>query len=189
MSLTPEMVLALLMLGAFLLLLARAGRRASGLPAGKVVYSDSGAERREQPLFSKRHRLSGRPDYLLHRGGHLIPVEVKSGRGPEKPHKSHMLQLAAYCLLVEEVYKKRPPYGIIRYSDCVFEVDYTRQLEAELLHTMTQMRADMLARDVPRSHNQPFRCERCGYRETCDDSLVQLGVEPAGAPDEDVWDS
>ncbi|MCZ7546238.1 MAG: PD-(D/E)XK nuclease family protein [Anaerolineae bacterium] len=128
MDLTPGMVLAVLLLGAFLLMLARAGRRASGLPEGQVVYRDTGVGKQEQPLFSRRHRLSGRPDYLLHREGRLIPVEVKSGRGPEKPYKSHILQLAAYCLLVEDVYGRRPPYGIIRYADCVFEVDYTKQL-------------------------------------------------------------
>lgn len=176
MTITPGMILAALLLGLFMWLLARMGRRASGLPAGQVIYDDSGAGRQEQPLFSKRHRLLGRPDYLIHKGASLIPIEVKSGRAPARPYKSHILQLAAYCLLVEEQYGKRPPYGVIRYSDSMFEVDYTRQLESELINVMAQMRADMLAADVPRSHNQPFRCQRCGYRAVCDDSLVQPGV-------------
>jgi CRISPR-associated exonuclease Cas4 len=186
MTISPGMILAALVLGLFLLLLARAGRRASGLPAGQVIYRDTGAGKQEQPLFSKRHRLIGRPDYLIHREGRLIPVEVKSGRGPEKPYKSHILQLAAYCLLVEEVYGRRPPYGVIRYNDCVFEVDYTKQMEAELLAVVAQMRASILAPNVRRSHNQPFRCARCGYREMCEESLAPAG---AGSGVDESWET
>jgi CRISPR-associated exonuclease Cas4 len=182
----PSIILVVVAAGLFLWLVARLGRQASGIPAGAVRYSDAGHERtQEKALYSKRYQLAGRPDYVVQKDGQLIPVEVKSGRGPKQPYKSHVLQLAAYCLLVEEVYGRRPPYGIIRYADCMFEVDYTQQVKQELLAVLREMRASVPLDDVPRSHNQAARCARCGYRNECDQSLVAPGVGPAF---EDEWE-
>lgn len=175
----PELILVVLAIGLALLALSKLGRRQSGVPAGEVVYSDTGAEQeQEKPLYSARYRLAGRPDYLVNKDNRIVPVEVKSGRAPKQPYQSHILQLAAYCLLVEEVYRQRPPYGIIRYADCMFEIDYTDKLKAELLATIRQMRADMRKPEVRRSHNHRARCARCGYRHECDDSLALPGVWP-----------
>ncbi|MBN1287546.1 MAG: CRISPR-associated protein Cas4 [Anaerolineae bacterium] len=175
----PEFILLVIIAGLALLLLSKLGRRKSGVPDGEVVYSDTGAEReQEKPLYSARYRLAGRPDYLVNKDNRIIPVEVKSGRAPEQPYQSHILQLAAYCLLVEEVYRQRPPYGIIRYADCMFEVDYTDKLKRDLIEVLGQIRADMRAPEVRRSHNQEARCMRCGYRHECDDSLALPGVRP-----------
>lgn len=172
------MVVALLIcflvaLAIVLLLLARRERKRSGLPQGRVIYADTGGWRRpEKPLFSRTFLLAGRPDYLVADGDVIIPVEVKSGRAPAQPHRSHLLQLAAYCLLVEEEYTKRPPYGIIKYADQAFEVDYTPELESALLTTLDRMRSDLGRDNVPRSHDSPARCRACGFRERCDQSLA-----------------
>jgi len=89
---------------------ARCLRRRIGLPPGCVLYSDTGAWKRSaEPLFSARQQLIGRPDYLVEESGHVIPIEVKSSRRPLICHSSHRLQLAAYCLLVEETYGRAPP--------------------------------------------------------------------------------
>jgi len=160
-------------IGVALLLRSRALRRQAGLPAGRVVYSDTGAWRRcERPLFSHRYRLSGRPDYLVEVEGAPIPVEVKSTRRPAALYRSHLMQLAAYCLLIEEAYGQAPPYGLLHYSDATVRVDYTPQLRAELLATLDEMRRARLSGDAPRSHDEPARCRRCGYRHACDQRLV-----------------
>ena len=45
---------------------SRSLRAHTGLPSGRVVYSDTGAEEVvEKPLRSQRYGLVGRPDYLL----------------------------------------------------------------------------------------------------------------------------
>jgi len=163
----------LLALGLLLLWLARRGRVRSGLPQGRVVYTDTGGwGRLERPLFSREFLLTGKPDYLVADGNDVIPVEVKSGRAPAQPYPSHLLQLAAYCLLVEECYGRRPPYGIIKYTGRAFEVDYTPALEDELLATMDLMRTNLADGDAPRSHNEPRRCQACGYRQHCDQRLT-----------------
>lgn len=163
------------LLAAGLLLLHRADRQRqrTGLPQGRVIYADTGARRRvERPLFSRRYRLTGKPDYLLDDDGEIVPVEVKSGAAPSQPYPSHVLQLAAYCLLVKETYDVRPSYGIIRYRDRSFTIDFTPQLEARLSSTLDEMRQDAKADDVPRSHDNPAQCAACGYRPFCDQSLV-----------------
>ena len=165
--------LALLALGLLLLWLAQRGRARSGLPQGRVTYTDTGGwGRPERPLFSREFLLTGKPDYLVTHGDDVIPVEVKSSHAPAQPYPSHILQLAAYCLLVETSYHRRPPYGIIKYADQAFEVDYTAELEDELLTTLDCMRADLANGDAPRSHDESHRCRACGYRPRCDERLV-----------------
>ena len=159
-------------LGFWLLIRSRIARLETGLPEGRVAYVDTGAWNRcEQPLFSRRYRLVGRPDYLLRTRGGLVPVEVKSGPAPPQPYGGHILQLAAYCLLVEE--QEGPsPHGILKYDNRAFEVDFTPGLRAELLHTLDSMRRDLRARDVDCSHEEPGRCRGCGYRDRCDRRLA-----------------
>jgi CRISPR-associated exonuclease Cas4 len=166
---------ALLLAGLGIWLLARAGaaHRQTGLPVGRVTYVDTGAwDRCERPLFSGRHRLTGRPDYLVQGRQDVIPVEVKSGAAPEQPYQAHLLQLAAYCLLVEEQEGRAPPYGILKYDDQAFEVDYSPALRAELLDILAGIRGDLRARDVHRSHDEPGRCRGCGYRDRCEQRLA-----------------
>jgi CRISPR-associated exonuclease Cas4 len=138
-----------------------------------VVYADTGAwGRLEKPLFSRARGLTGKPDYLVEERGQHIPVEVKSARAPRQPYDTHIYQLAAYCMLVEDTYGVRPRYGLIRYADRTFAVDYTRELEAEVMAILNAMRAEADAKEVDRSHQAPERCRGCGYRPVCDQSLV-----------------
>ena len=163
----------LLILGLVLLWLARRGRTSSGLPQGRVIYTDTGGwNRLQRPLFSREFQLTGKPDYLVADGDEIIPVEVKSGRAPAQPYPSHTLQLAAYCLLVEACYGRQPPYGIIKYDDGAFEVDYTAALEDDLLAMLEDMRADLDAGDAPRNHEDVRRCRACGYRAQCDEYIA-----------------
>ncbi len=148
-------------------------RKEAGLPGGRVIYTDTrGWGKLERPLYNDLLGLTGKPDYLVQEKGQIIPVEVKSGRAPESPYDSHIYQLAAYCLLVEKSYGKRPPYGIIHYENRDFAVDYTPELESSLLDLLAEMRRDELKREVERSHEQAARCARCGFKKACDQSLV-----------------
>ncbi len=148
-------------------------RKEAGLPGGRVIYTDTrGWGKLERPLYNDLLGLTGKPDYLVQEKGQIIPVEVKSGRAPESPYDSHIYQLAAYCLLVEKSYGKRPPYGIIHYENRDFAVDYTPELESSLLDLLAEMRRDEMKREVERSHEQAARCARCGFKSACDQSLV-----------------
>jgi CRISPR-associated exonuclease Cas4 len=158
-------------LGLFLFIKAEQRRRKAGLPRGRLISSDVGVWGEvQQPLYDPNLGLTGKPDYLVKSSEAFIPVEVKSSRAPVAPYEAHIYQLAAYCLLVETHYGQRPPYGILRYADRTFAVDYTPELEQALLEVMEQMRG-LERRTAPRSHTEPARCVRCGYRKGCDERL------------------
>lgn len=168
--------LLLLLAGGLLLAYSRRARAAAGLPQGRVVYSDTGAwERVEKPLRSRRHGLVGRPDYLVRHTENgkttVIPVEVKSRRRPAAPAESHVLQLAAYCLLVEETYKARPAYGLLHYADATLQIPYTDALRQAVLATADDIRRGRHAADLHRDHTDPARCRGCGYRHACGEAL------------------
>lgn len=159
----------LLLLALVIGLKARQWWQESGLPAGDVIYTDTGTwYGQEEPLFAPGLNLVGRPDYLVEQAdGMIVPVEVKSGGAPPEPYEGHVLQLAAYCVLVTEVYGIRPDHGIIQYRDKAFAVAFTGQMEADLLDVLTEMRDDMLAEDVDRDHHNWRRCAACGHRGHC----------------------
>jgi len=164
--------LILLFISLFLFWLSARQRRSTGLPGGRIIYTDTrGWGKPEKPLYDPTLGLTGKPDYLVERDEKIIPVEVKSGRAPAAPYDSHIFQLAAYCLLVEKTYHKRPPYGIIHYSNRDFSVDYTAGLESALLELLAGMHRSGQRKDVPRSHSECTRCIKCGFRTTCDQKL------------------
>ncbi len=100
-----------------------------------------------------------------------VPVELKSKNAPKEPHEGHILQLAAYCLLVEENYGIRPDYGIIQYRDKAFAVNYTEDIEEDLLDLLADMQTDLMELEVDRDHNDWGRCSRCGVRARCSQRL------------------
>lgn len=164
------LALLLLLAGALLFLAAHRQRERSGLPRGEIVSADTGAWRRpDRTMVSSRYRLIGRPDYLVRTdNGDLVPVEVKAAalRGAS-PYPDHVLQLGAYCLLVEDTQGRRPAYGLLHYADTTVRLPYTEALRNEVLMALAGIRRDRLVADVPRSHNDPIRCRRCGYRHAC----------------------
>lgn len=152
---------------------ARRLRRRTGMPGGRVIYSDARTWRPcPEPLYAASIHLSGNPDYLVKKWNYYLPVEVKSSPAPAEPYRSHVLQLAAYCLLVHETYDRRPPYGLIHYEDRTFSIRYTRRLEQELLDTLEWMREDLRDGHADRSHNDAARCRSCSYAIYCDQKLV-----------------
>jgi CRISPR-associated exonuclease Cas4 len=164
--------LFLFIAGMLLVLIAERQRKKTGVPRGRIIYSDTGSWGPvEQPLYDRNLALTGKPDYLVESGDDLIPVEVKSSRAPAVPYDSHIFQLAAYCLLVESHFGHRPPYGILKYADRTFAVDFSEKLEESLLDLLDEMRLDERKREVNRSHEQASRCMRCGYRSACDEKL------------------
>ena len=165
--------LAFLLIAFVLLFISGRQRRAAGLPGGRVVYSDTRTWGTvEKPLFDTDLGLTGKPDYLVEQNGRFIPVEVKTGRTPAAPYDSHIFQVAVYCLLVHKTYGKRPPHGILHYSGRDFAVDYTPVLESALLDLLADIRRDEHRPEVPRSHDDPQRCRRCGFRDACDQDLA-----------------
>ena len=100
----------------------------------------------------------------------------RSRSRPAAPHgnpiRGIVLQLLAYCLLVEEHHGVRPPYGLIRYPEREFRIAYDRRRERELRVLVAGIAAvKRRAVEQHRSHRQPDRCAACGFRAHCDERL------------------
>jgi CRISPR-associated exonuclease Cas4 len=141
-------------------------RRASDHRHGTLVSVDR-MDRSQPPLVSERYRLVGRPDELRRlRDGRVIPVEIKHRGTPSRgPPPSHSLQVAAYCLLVEETTGRPPPYGLLRYSDGgEFRIAWDAEARRRVLTIRAAVEAPYDGRALP----SPGRCARCPWRSACD---------------------
>ncbi len=174
-----EIVALIWLLGAsfFLYMVLRSSRIAMRLRKehriedGAIEYVDAPDEGSKM-LFSEKYGLRGRPDYVLKKDDNLVPVEVKTGRVPRGPLFSHILQLAAYCLLIEEKYEHPPDYGIIRYNDIEHKIEYTDELKNTLISKLDDMRNIMDRDEVHRNHNRSSKCRHCSRREMCPERLT-----------------
>lgn len=155
----------------------RARREAMNATEGAVVYVGEGKTIDEDPaLFSHRLGLVGAPDSIVEREGLFIPVELKTGRAPKGPFFSHVLQVIAYCALVEEKYGKAPPFGIVKYGPTAeFEVEYGEEQKRLLENMLRQMREALVTKDVHRNHDRPGKCANCSRREGCPERLDRPG--------------
>ena len=169
------LVLLLFALAVALLLLSLRERKKSRLPDAQVIYADTDLwQRVPEVLVDHQLGLVGKPDYVMKsKQGSLIPVEVKTGHTPDVPYDSHRLQLMAYGLLIQSNYAQTPAYGLLHYSDKDFRVDFTPELETQLVETLEEIRQIEKQDEVPaRSHASSARCRSCGYRGICDQKIM-----------------
>jgi len=139
--------------------------------SGEAVYWDGGTD--NEVFVSHAHGLTGKPDYILKISGYLVPVERKSRHvSVAGPHEGEILQLAAYCLLVEERFRRRVQRGQLQYPNRSFAISFNDQLRSKLLEALRALREADAVGDVPRSHNSPARCRGCGFKAVCKDSLA-----------------
>jgi CRISPR-associated exonuclease Cas4 len=162
----------LIITGIILLWIASRQRHSSGLPAGRIIYSDHNQWGPvETALYDPTFNLTGKPDFIVETKHGPIPVEVKSGRGRNVPYDSHIYQLAAYCLLIDQTFSSRPNYGILHYSNQDIAVDYTEELEDKTIDIIREIRSISRKKNVDRSHESVNRCQKCSYKSICDQSL------------------
>ena len=158
-------VVLLLLLYVVLTRWRRHERAELGLGRGRVVAADDTREG-APTLRSERYGLVGRPDHLVRLGHALIPVEQKPSARRLQP--SHVLQVAAQCLLVHEAYGVRPPYGVVALSGGTEErVPFTPSLERQLLATMAEMREFLATGAEPGARWVAPKCRACAYQQVC----------------------
>jgi CRISPR-associated exonuclease Cas4 len=146
---------------------AKKARKEYGIPRGRVIYTD--LDRPAKALFSRKFLIAGKPDYIVkdERTNALIPVEVKSGNA-KKPHWGHVLQLAAYCLLIEEAYSVEVPYGLLVYADGKQHlVKFDDSLRSEVISKTDEMRRCLKQGGVAKRRRFEGRCLSCSVRGNC----------------------
>jgi CRISPR-associated exonuclease Cas4 len=168
----PYLIAGLVLAAILLYWVSARQRRSVGLPSGRVIYTDHKQWGEvDKPLYDPTYNLTGKPDFIVETNQGFIPVETKSSRGIQKPYDSHIYQVAAYCLLIDQTYGVRPEYGILHYPNQDFAIDYTQELEQSLIEIIREIRSLIKRRSVDRSHSSNNRCQSCGFKEICDQSL------------------
>ncbi len=141
-----------------------------GIPQGKITYTD--LNKPAEPLFSAGLGLVGKPDYIVEISNKYIPVEVKSGKA-RRPYGNHILQLATYCLLIEETHNQTVPFGILTYSGGQqFEIPFVAVLGEEVIKTLNEMRMQLASKSVKRNHDVSARCKSCPFRKFCNQRIA-----------------
>ncbi|MEM0492340.1 MAG: CRISPR-associated protein Cas4 [Candidatus Thermoplasmatota archaeon] len=148
----------------------RSIRNIAHIPTGRVTYTD--LNKPSEPLYSNKYSLAGKPDYIIKKHGHFIPVEVKTG-SYKKPYKSHILQLAAYCQIIEDAYNVFVPYGILIYNDASYKIPFNPTLRFELKNVINEMRQTLLSdNNIELNHHDPNRCYNCSMSKYCKNKLI-----------------
>jgi len=138
------------------------------LPDGEIIYVD---DLKKSPIMkSEKYKIWGRPDLLIKVGEDYIPVEIKTGRVPRGPLFSHIMQLTAYMILVEENYKT-PPYGILKYGPVIYKIEYEEDLKNLMLEKVREMRRALETGEVHRNHHKVGKCLHCSRRNICPERL------------------
>ena len=144
----------------------KASASALKLPEGKIVYQD--IDGRGTPLFARRYPLSGKPDYvILSPDGAPIPVELKLSADAQEPQRSHIMQLAAYFVILEDLYATPPPYGLLRYAGHEFTIQNTESLKQKVLRRLAEMERCDEVRPPALTRQVVSKCRVCPFQPIC----------------------
>ena len=138
----------------------------------RLDYVDdiSAGGKKPKMFYSEKYGLRGRPDLILIEDGLRVPVELKTGRTPRGPLFSHILQLAAYLLLIDEEFGT-PKEGILRYSERDDRIEWSNELKMMVSFKLEEMREKIKTGIVHRNHNRPGKCRGCSRRSGCPEKL------------------
>ncbi|MGA1819704.1 MAG: PD-(D/E)XK nuclease family protein [Thermoplasmatota archaeon] len=142
-----------------------------------VVHDDLELRKGSKPLTSSKHYLIGTPDLILEEDGFKIPVEVKTGRIPPRPHFSHIMQLSAYLLLMDVNYSQETPHGYLDYTPGKterkrFTVEWDLMTRALVLSKVSEIREADRTHVAHRNHVREGKCRNCSRRQGCPEKLV-----------------
>jgi len=105
---------------------------------------------------------------LIRVGDFVIPEEWKpSARRIYHPHK---LQVAAYCVLIEEKFQVRPPHGVVVLAGGErVEVPFTDELRREVLTIAEKIREHRrkLEEEIPAKDSGVTVHQGAGERKFC----------------------
>jgi CRISPR-associated exonuclease Cas4 len=142
-------------------------RRALGLPDGELVYEDADGE--GEPLSSSVYPLLGKPDYVVQLpDGRPVPVELKlTVHDATVPYSNHLVQVAAYCLILEDYFVQPPTHGILRYADREFTVEYTPAMRKKVIKLLTEMERCSKQQPPLLARQRPAKCRACSFQPIC----------------------
>jgi CRISPR-associated exonuclease Cas4 len=147
--------------------LAAEHKRALGLPEGDLVYED--ADGQGEPLTSSAYPLIGKPDYVVQLpDGRPLPVELKLNvQDATAPFSNHIIQIGAYCLILEDYFEQAPTHGLLRYADREFTVEYTTALRKKVIRLLGEMEKCNNRQPPALTKQKAAKCKVCAFQPIC----------------------
>lgn len=129
--------------------------------------SERGGWTTEQYFRSKTIGLHGKIDLVEHDGGTLTPIERKRAESGAY-YESDEVQLAGYCMLLEEAIGEPINLGYIYLYEtderhAVRITDRHRRTVEEIVSRIQSMSVD----SIPSLTDTPSKCEACSARHYC----------------------
>lgn len=123
----------------------------------------------EYSLSSDLINLSGRVDKVFLRETH-VPVEIKTGKTPDRVWEGDRLQVTAYVMLLEEKFGEQIQHGFVEYTQdhSTKPVLATEKTRREVLSIRDDV-LEILEGQTPVvcSHGSGRKCESCGFMDEC----------------------
>ena len=113
--------------------------------------------------------LSGKLDLLIVTPGACYPVDFKYTR--DRPRRNHVMQLAAYALLVEDAMRVPVPMAFVYLtpSDQLVRINVTDLLKRLVHARLASIRQMVQEAILPEPTPARARCEECEFRNYCGD--------------------
>ncbi|QBD81494.1 CRISPR-associated protein Cas4 [Ktedonosporobacter rubrisoli] len=142
-------------------------QRTLGLPPGKLVYENIDGQ--AEPLYSNEYPLVGKPDYIIQLAdGRPVPVTLKTTvQDATAPANHHIMQIIAYCLLLEDYFEQAPTHGILCYAEHNFTIDYTPTLRKKVIRLLGEMARCSQQEPPPLQKQKITKCRICAFQPIC----------------------
>ena len=126
-------------------------------------------------IESEKLSLRGIIDQIEIYTNGYVPVELKTGQCPkEGVWPNHKIQIAAYAMLLEDIYKAEIKEGFIAYLDAKQRrhVPINPFLKQEILELMEKTKSLLESREIPQKADNLNKCKSCGLKERCYDEKM-----------------
>lgn len=122
-------------------------------------------------LISNKYHLCGIIDEVVTlTDDTLAPIDYKYAIYPDFVYKSHKIQIACYCLLIEEVFAKNVQEGYIFYirdGNKQVTVPFTSGLKEKTLNDVSIILDIIQNERIPKPTAVRARCVDCTYKNIC----------------------
>jgi CRISPR-associated exonuclease Cas4 len=119
---------------------------------------------------SDKLELKGKIDRIEKHETKIMPVEIKTGKAPkEGVWEGHLIQIAAYMMLLEDQFNKKADEGVVDYINEKIKrtVKMNPFLREEVIKLKDKVKRLLNSTQVPEMCRHEKKCDKCGIREEC----------------------
>lgn len=134
----------------------------------------------EYKIFAEDLGISGKVDQVLVYPDCVVPIELKSGKAPkEGAWENHKVQLAAYALLLESVFKVSIGAGYVKYIDegISRRIEINAFLKDQVRELIASVNGLLQSRSLPGKCGNVNKCEKCGLKKICYSDNIEEKVK------------